>query len=135
MQIQASRQIPGSALPDLLKRWLEKGVVAEGMLTVDGKKLVLSGEPHVRDDADKDKDLAKGGALVEGEAVLGKYRVGKNEKSTLAIKNGANVIVVSGKLPKEQELQGTIRVVGKLCVAEQGTLVMDAEKVQAGKKQ
>jgi hypothetical protein len=81
VNVHAPRLIGGDELTNLVKGGLDNGVVAEGTLKADGKTLVLAARVvRVRDDG-KDKDLAKGTAIVEGEVVKGKFKYGKDEES------------------------------------------------------
>jgi hypothetical protein len=80
---------------------------------------------------------APGSAWVHGVAVHGKFKVGAAEFSPLAVENGSQPIVLTGKAVKGLDdpatIKGTIRASGKLRLGEQGTLVLDAEKIEAGK--
>ena len=107
-------------------------VVAEGTLTL-GKRgaLVLTGSARPLDRGKADKDLPAGGALIEGEAVAGKFRHGKDAVATLAIRNGASLILVTGKVPADGAPKGVIRAVGWLKPADGGTLLLEATAVTA----
>jgi hypothetical protein len=110
--------------------------VAEGALKLEDGKLVLTAkEVRIRDDAGKDKEFAKGTAIVEGKAIHGKFEYSKGEESKLAINAGSGVIVVAGELTKEQaELQGIVQASGKLRIEGKGVIVIRAEKLDAVQK-
>jgi hypothetical protein len=88
---------------------------AEGTVVQTKGEVVLQGKMRLYAYKGVDKDLGKGRALVEGEAMQVKYDAGKGEKNTLAIRNTNHPIVVVGKLAEENAAaKGMIRVHGVL---------------------
>jgi hypothetical protein len=106
-------------------------MIVEGTLVLSEKQLSLSGVVRPLDAADKPEAPPLGSVLVEGEALPGEHAVGKEQKSPLAIKNGASPIIVTGNLAKENsQAKGRLRVSGRLRVADNGALVVDADRVE-----
>jgi hypothetical protein len=98
------------------------GMTAEGNIRPEDKEIVMDGTVRGRDEKEKDKNLAKGQAIVEGELV-------KDEKGGLTITNGKWPITITGdKAGKIAELRGKVRVTGKLRLTEKKTLEIVAEK-------
>ena len=101
----------------------------------EGENVRVNGKLRVYDFKGLDKDLGKGKALVEGEAIQIKYDAGQGEKTVLAIQNGAKAIVVTGKVAENMDnAKGTIRALGVLRAGKNGHPVLEAEKVEAVKK-
>lgn len=103
---------------------------AEGKLMVVEGELRLVGQlrPYAYQGADK--DLGKGKAIVEGTAARTTYE----GKMTLAIANGDDIIVVTGKEAQElADTQGAVRVKGVLRLGKNGPL-LEAEKIEVVKK-
>ena len=103
--------------------------VVEGTLSQVGGELRMDGQLRLFQFNGADKALAKGMAVVRGEAVRTK---GMDDKSTLAVRNGSKVISVSG-LASNQGIQegGTIRVFGVLrSGGKDGGPIIEAEKVE-----
>ncbi len=121
--------------------------VAEGLLrvgdpwpTVDfapkpgTKQLWLRGTGRNMTREDKDKFPSKGNAIVEGTVAMDKYDLG-DDKTTLAIQNGKDLIYITGKAAKDPgELKGTIRVSGQLRLDEKGRIRIVADRIEANKK-
>ena len=83
---------------------------------------------------DKARFPSKGNAIVEGKAVTDRYDL-DDEKTSLAIQNGKDLIYVTGKAAKDLgKLKGTIRVTGQLKLDEKGRTRIVAKKVEANKK-
>ena len=74
-----------------------------------------------------------GEIMVAGQAMPGKYKVGKNNITGLAIQNGSSPILITGNVEQLREAKGKIFVSGKLIVAKQGPLVVEAKQITAEK--
>jgi hypothetical protein len=104
------------------------GVTGEGTIRPDGKEMVLDGTVRGRDEKEKDKNLAKGQALVEGELV-------KGEKGSLAIANGKWPIALIGEgSGKIADAKGKVRVTGQLRLTEKGGLEVVVETAEEVKE-
>jgi hypothetical protein len=133
--VQVQVQVPKVPDSKEVGRLLNKGVVAGGVLKAQGKDLILVGKARPYEH-DRKGNPPKGGATVEGEAVPGTYDLGKGEKSPLAVRNGAALIVVGGKLAGERkELRGPVHASGSLQVDDRGNVRIVADRLDAVKKQ
>jgi hypothetical protein len=111
--------------------------VVEGTLSVNGRLLSLRGMVRPFEAADKPKAPPLGSAIIQGDAVPGEYPYGKgrDQKSPWAIQNGAAPIIVTGKLAAEHaQTKGPVRVIGKIRVADNGALIVDADQVEIPQK-
>ena len=119
--------VRGSLAGDEIVKLLP-GVTGEGAARPDGKELVLEGAVRGRDEKERDKNLAKGQAIVEGELV-------KGEKGALSIANGKWPIIIKGDgAAKLAEAKGIVRVTGKLRLTEKGVIEVVAEKAEEVKE-
>jgi hypothetical protein len=65
---------------------------------------------------------------VSGQAMPGKYEIGKGKFASLAIQNGSSPILITGKAQKIPDLKNSkIVVSGKLIVSTKGPLVVEAK--------
>jgi hypothetical protein len=104
------------------------GVTAEGIIRPEGKKVVLEGSVRGRDEKEKDKNLAKGQAIVEGELM-------KADKGGVVIANSKwPITIISNAAIKVAETSGKVRVTGKLRLTEKGGLEVVAERVEEVKE-
>lgn len=71
--------------------------------------------------------LARGRAIVEGQALPGKYPLGGDEHSPLAIENGQAPILVTGLLAHQNaKAEDLVRVTGKLVLGANRAIVLQA---------
>jgi hypothetical protein len=70
-----------------------------------------------------------GEIVVVGQALTGKYEVGKGKFTALAIQNGSSPILVTGQVAPLPTPSGNIIVSGKLLISKQGPLVVEAKKI------
>jgi hypothetical protein len=104
----------------------------EGTLQQINDELVLEGKllPFRYDS--EDKEIGKGKTLVEGTAVQVK---GKDNQPRLAIHNGGQFILVSGKAAEQHaNSKEQLRVYGVLRIGPTNTPVIEAERIEALKK-
>jgi len=79
---------------------------------------------------DGDRDSPEfGEILVAGEAMTGKFEIGKGKFASLAIQNGSSPILITGNIAKVQEAKGKLMVTGKLLISRQGPLVVEAKSI------
>jgi hypothetical protein len=113
------------AYPGLdVTRLIEKTVAVRGRLAGgQAKRPMMVGEAvTIVDDKNQAQFPPKGSARVEGEAAL-------------ALKCGPTLIVVTGKrISKVQEVEGSIRVTGKLTLSDKGTALLEAKEIERVKK-
>jgi hypothetical protein len=74
--------------------------------------------------------LGMGEIRIEGQALPGKYEVGKGKFASLAIENSTSPILVTGDAAAQvAPVKGMARVSGKLIVQKQGPLVVEAQSI------
>jgi len=115
----------------------EKGglrVVLKGMLaaTTDKDPFVAhanaAGTIRVVEEGDKAAPRF-GEIVVAGQALTGKYEVGKGKFTALAIQNGSSPILVTGQVAPLPAPSSNIIVSGKLLISKQGPLVVEAKNI------
>jgi hypothetical protein len=111
-------------------------LAAEGTLTAPEGVLLLTGTVRLVDRNGKDAALpAAGGAVVEGELRRGTFAFRKGETAKVAIRNGANPVLLIGRaVDARPALAGRVRAAGTLRVGEKGAIRLDVTAVEAGKK-
>src|SRR5262245_37945706 len=133
--------LEGKAAKEFEGHRLEKKIlVAEGVLTVNkDKRLVLtSDKAHLFADADKGKAPENGQVRVACTAGCGHCDLDLVDSCTLAIKNAAFPIVLSGKHAeqhaKERDAGLGVTATGKPSLDKKGLLRLEAVKVEFEKK-
>jgi hypothetical protein len=77
--------------------------------------------------------LGMGEIELVGRALPGKHELDKGKFTSLAIQNAWSPILVTGKAV-EADVQGKVRVIGKLLVRRQGPLVVESSRIQVLEK-
>jgi hypothetical protein len=106
--------------------------VVQGTLTFKNDHWRLTGGARLYAPDGKDKGVAEGTCVVEGDAVKGKFEAGEF-KSSLAVRVGKLNVIMTGP-PAKEAFKGTVRATGTLRLLEMGEAVLEADAIEAVKK-
>jgi hypothetical protein len=106
--------------------------VVQGTPTFKDNRWRLTGGARLYAPDGKDKGVAEGTCVVEGEAVKGKFTAGEFT-STLAVRVGKLNVIMTGP-PAKEAFKGAVRATGTLRLMETGEAVLEADAIEAVKK-
>jgi hypothetical protein len=106
--------------------------VVQGTLAFKDDRWRLTGGARPFAPDGKDKGVAEGTCVVEGEAVKGAFTAGEF-KSSLGVRVGKLTVVMTGP-PAKEAFKGAVRATGTLRLTEPGGAVLEADTIEAVKK-
>src|SRR5262249_46880395 len=106
--------------------------VAAGTLSFKDGAWQLVGSLRLLDPEKKDKGVARGSCVIEGEMMKGEFTAG-DVTSKLAVRAGG-LIVLLRDVEAKDAMKGKVRATGRLILTEDGNAILDVTAVEAVKK-
>jgi hypothetical protein len=106
--------------------------VVQGTPTFKDNRWRLTGSARPYAPDGKDKGVAEGTCVVEGEAVKGNFTAGEFT-SKLAVRIGKLNVLMTGP-PAKEGFKGNVRATGTLRLTDLGEAVLEADAIEAVKK-